>query len=107
MPDTRELDISWSGGDDGIHIAVVDRRIAAVVYWAQSDRTWRWVAADRPFEHFLVNHAPSRKRGVPITFTAEAVVRAYLAGADPLEASDKKSWIQEQAEGMTDPENGA
>jgi hypothetical protein len=72
--------------------------MVAVVYWAENDKAWRWVVADRPYEHFLVTHAEPRKDGFGVIFTAEAVLRAYLAGADPLEASDRKSYLQEQSD---------
>jgi hypothetical protein len=81
--------IDWSGHSDGLHIAVLDRRILAVVYWDDEDSTWRWVAADRPYEHFLVEHG--EKRDDPaIIFTATEILQAYLAGADPIKASERK-----------------
>ena len=89
--------IDWSGDADGaVNLAVVDRHVVAVVYWHSRSREWRWVATDRPFEHYTVTHA-ARRRDVAgvIIFTAEAVIRAYLAGVDPLEASDRKSRVQE------------
>jgi hypothetical protein len=99
MEQSREPKISWSGGGDGaVHLAVVDRRLVAVVYWHEEDEAWRWVAADRPYEHFLVAHAPPRRDAFGVIFTASAVVGAYLAGMDPLEASEKKSLLQAQAD---------
>jgi hypothetical protein len=97
MADSGEPDIRWSR-NGSVHIAVVERRMVAVVYWSKDDKTWRWVAADRPSEHFLVTHAEPREDALGVTFTAEAVLRAYLAGADPLEASEMKSYLQEQSD---------
>jgi hypothetical protein len=93
----REPDIKWSGSG-GLYVAVVEGRMAAVVYWAEDDQCWRWVPADRPWEHFQVTHGEPSKDAVGVVFTAKAVLEAYLSGVDPIEASDKKSYLQEQSD---------